>query len=104
MLHHRLPVLGFRVGGLAYITDANAFSELALDRLQGVDVLVLNALCRESHISHFTLDEALEWAGRIGARQTYFTHISHHLGFHADVQQKLPKSVHLAYDNLSITI
>ena len=101
VLHHRLPVLGFRVGGLAYITDANAFSELALDRLQGVDVLVLNALRRESHISHFTLDEALEWAGRIGARQTYFTHISHQLGFHDEVNAELPSGVSLAFDGLS---
>ena len=100
-MHHKLPVLGFRLGGLAYITDANHFSELALERLQGVDVLVLNALRRESHLSHFTLEEAVEWAQRIGARQTYFTHISHQLGRHADVELELPTGMALAYDGLS---
>jgi phosphoribosyl 1,2-cyclic phosphate phosphodiesterase len=101
VMHHKLPVLGFRLGGLAYITDANHFSELALERLQGVDVLVLNALRRESHLSHFTLEEAIEWAQRIGARQTYFTHISHQLGRHADVELELPTGMALAYDGLS---
>ena len=98
--HHELPVLGFRVGGLAYITDANAISNTALERLRGVDVLVLNALRREPHLSHFTLEEALEWAKRVGARQTYFTHISHQLGFHDDVNAELPTGVALAWDGL----
>ena len=100
VMHHRLPVLGFRIGGLAYITDANQLSELALKRLEGVDVLVLNALRRESHLSHFTLEEALEWAFQIGARQTYFTHISHQLGFHESVNAELPEGVALAHDGL----
>jgi phosphoribosyl 1,2-cyclic phosphate phosphodiesterase len=100
VMHHRLPVLGFRIGGLAYITDANQLSELALKRLEGVDVLVLNALRRESHLSHFTLEEALEWASKIGARQTYFTHISHQLGFHDSVNAELPEGVALAHDGL----
>jgi len=99
--HHKLPVLGFRVGGFAYVTDANYFSELALERLQGVDVLVLNALRREPHMSHFTLDEAIEWAQRIGARQTYFTHISHQLGEYQMVDSELPDGISLAYDGLS---
>ena len=100
VLHHKLPVLGFRIGGLAYITDANQLSPLALQRLEGVDVLVLNALRRESHLSHFTLEQALEWASKIGARQTYFTHISHQLGFHDSVNAELPDGVALAYDGL----
>ena len=100
VLHHKLPVLGFRIGGLAYITDANQLSPLALERLEGVDVLVLNALRRESHLSHFTLEQALEWASKIGARQTYFTHISHQLGFHDSVNAELPDGVALAYDGL----
>ncbi len=100
VLHHRLPVLGFRIGGLAYITDANQLSELTLKRLEGVDVLVLNALRRESHLSHFTLEEALELASKIGARQTYFTHISHQLGFHESVNAELPEGVALAHDGL----
>ena len=101
VLHHKLPVLGFRIGGFAYITDANQFSELALERLEGIDVLVLNALRRESHLSHFTLEEAIEWAQRIGARQTFFTHISHQLGKHEDVESELPEGISLAYDGLS---
>jgi len=99
--HHQLPVLGFRVGGFAYITDANQISEQALSRLVGVDVLVLNALRREPHLSHFTLEEAVEWAQRIGARQTYFTHISHQLGKHATVENELPEGIQLAYDGLT---
>ena len=101
VLHHKLPVLGFRIGGFAYITDANQFSELALERLEGIDVLVLNALRRESHLSHFTLEEAIEWAQRIGARQTFFTHISHQLGKHEDVESELPEGISMAYDGLS---
>jgi phosphoribosyl 1,2-cyclic phosphate phosphodiesterase len=83
------------------VTDANQFTPLALERLHGVDVLVLNALRREPHLSHFTLDEALEWAERIGARKTYLTHISHQLGLHNTVQKELPAGVELAYDGLS---
>jgi len=101
VMHHQLPVLGFRVGNFAYVTDANQFTPLALERLHGVDVLVLNALRREPHLSHFTLDEALEWAERIGARKTYLTHISHQLGLHSAVQKELPEGVELAYDGLS---
>ena len=73
---------------------------MALKRLEGVDVLVLNALRRESHLSHFTLEEALEWASKIGARQTYFTHISHQLGLHESVNAELPEGVALAHDGL----
>ena len=100
VMHHRLPVMGYRIGGLAYITDANQLSELTLKRLKGVDVLVLNALRKESHLSHFTLEEALEWASKIDARQTYLTHISHHLGLHESVNADLPNGVALAYDGL----
>lgn len=101
VLHHRLPVLGFRVGGFAYVTDANELTPLTLKRLAGVDVLVLNALRREAHVSHFTLAEAMEWASRIGARRTYFTHISHQLGTHEAVSAELPSGVALAYDGLT---
>ena len=86
---------------MAYITDANHFSDLALERLQDVDVLVLNALRREQHLSHFTFEQAIQWAQRIGARKTYFTHISHQLGRHAEVELELPEGIALAYDGLS---
>jgi phosphoribosyl 1,2-cyclic phosphate phosphodiesterase len=89
------------VGNFAYVTDANQFTDLALERMHGVDVLVLNALRKEPHLSHFTLEEALEWAKRIGARKTYLTHISHQLGLHEAVEKELPDGVALAYDGLS---
>ena len=101
--HHQLTVLGYRVGSFAYLTDIKTIADDERQKLSGLDVLVLNALREEPHHSHLNLAEAIDLAQQIGAKNTYFTHISHHLGFHAEVQQKLPKSVHLAYDNLSIT-
>jgi phosphoribosyl 1,2-cyclic phosphate phosphodiesterase len=102
--HHKMPVMGFRVGDFAYITDANRLPESTWPKLAGVKVLVLNALQREKHISHFNLEEALATALKIGATQTYFTHISHKLGFHKAVDKELPASVALAYDGLSVTL
>lgn len=102
VMHRRMPVLGFRVGGIAYITDANQLDPLTWERLQGADVLILNALRREKHVSHFTLDEAMEVADRVGANQTYFTHISHQLGLHVAVCRELPEGVQLAHDGLVI--
>lgn len=100
--HHQLPVLGFRVGGIAYITDANRLEDLTWERLQGVDVLILNALRKEAHLSHFTLDEAIDVAKTVGARQTYFTHISHQMGAHQEISAALPAGMHLAVDGLCI--
>lgn len=102
VMHRKMPVLGFRVGGIAYITDANHLSEMAWERLEGVDVLILNALRRAAHVSHFTLEEALDVAARVGARETYFTHISHQLGRHAAVMEELPHGVSLAWDGLRV--
>lgn len=102
--HDQLTVLGYRMGSFAYLTDIKTIADDELQKLSGLDVLVLNALREEPHHSHLNLAEATDLAQQIDAKNTYFTHISHHLGFHAEVQQKLPKSVHLAYDNLSITI
>jgi phosphoribosyl 1,2-cyclic phosphate phosphodiesterase len=104
VLHYQLPVLGFRIKNFSYITDANQIPAQTLDLLKGTKVLVLNALQREKHISHFNLDEALAMAARIGAEQTYFIHISHKLGRHKVVEHELPKSVALAYDGLSIEV
>jgi len=98
--HHHLPVLGFRLGPFAYITDANRIDESELAKLEGLDVLVLNALRREPHLSHFSLNEAIELAKRVGAARTYFTHISHQMGLHAEVQRELPNGLFLAYDGL----
>lgn len=102
VMHHQLPVLGFRIGSFSYITDANLITDLAYERLKGTEVLVINALQREKHISHFNLEEALEQAKKIGASKTFFTHISHKLGKHKQVEKELPVSVALAYDGLSI--
>jgi phosphoribosyl 1,2-cyclic phosphate phosphodiesterase len=104
VLHYRLPVLGFRIGNLAYITDANHIPEETLQRLQGLQCLVLNALQREPHISHFSLDEAIRMAQIIGARKTYFTHISHKLGLHREVEKELPPGIELAWDGLQFTL
>lgn len=104
VLHGQLPVLGFRIGDMAYVTDAKSISEAELEKLKGLKVLVLNALRHESHHSHFNLEEALEVVNYLQPEQTYFTHISHHLGFHQEVDQDLPEGVNLAYDNLQITI
>jgi phosphoribosyl 1,2-cyclic phosphate phosphodiesterase len=100
IVHGSLDIHGYRVDDLAYITDANAIPDRTLERLQGLEVLVLNALRPEPHYSHFSLPEALEVAAWIGAKRTYLTHISHLMGRHAEVQKALPKGVSLAYDGL----
>lgn len=102
--HFRLPVTGFRVGGVAYLTDFNHIDEEELNKLQGLDVFVLNALRHQPHLSHYSLPEAIEIARRVGAKRTYFTHISHQLGLHADEEPLLPEGMFLAYDTLTIEI
>lgn len=102
VLHYKLPVLGFRIGDFSYITDANHIPEESLALLEGSEILVLNALQKEPHIAHFTLDQAIEQAQRIGAKKTYFTHISHRLGKHAAVEKELPEGIFLSYDGLKL--
>jgi phosphoribosyl 1,2-cyclic phosphate phosphodiesterase len=104
VMHYKLPVLGFRINDFTYITDANFISEKELEKIKGTEVLVLNALRKEKHISHFTLNEAIELSIKTGAKTTYFTHISHQLGLHKGIEQELPKGFHLAYDGLQINI
>jgi phosphoribosyl 1,2-cyclic phosphate phosphodiesterase len=101
--HLHMPVLGFRFGDFSYITDANFIPDETFEKLKGTKILVLNALQREPHISHFNLKEALEVVERIKPQQSYFTHMSHKLGLHADVARELPATVELAYDGLQIT-
>ncbi|WGD34637.1 MBL fold metallo-hydrolase [Olleya sp. YS] len=103
-LHYKLPVFGFRFDKFAYLTDIKTIDKAELDKLKDLDVLVINALREEAHISHLNLEEALELVNIIKPKRAYFTHISHLLGFHDDVQQKLPDNVFLAYDQLQITI
>lgn len=102
VMHLKMPVLGFRFGNFSYITDANFISDETLQRLHGTEILVLNALQRDWHISHFNLDEALNIVELIKPRKTYFTHISHRMGLHREVSPELPEYVWLAYDGLRI--
>lgn len=104
VFHNKLPILGYRVGGFVYLTDVKTITEKELKKIKGCKVLVVNALRIEPHVSHLNLQEALDFADKVGAERTYFTHISHLLGFHNDVEQQLPDTVHLAFDNLKITI
>lgn len=101
--HLNMPVLGFRFGNFSYITDANFIPERTLDTLKGTEILVLNALQIEPHISHFNLNEALKMVNRIKPAKTYFTHISHKLGLHAAIEKVLPPDVMLAFDGLEVT-
>lgn len=100
--HHHMPVLGFRIGDLTYITDADRIEEEELEKVKGSRTLVLNALRKTPHISHFSLEEALGIVERIGPEEAYFTHISEWMGFHAEVEEELPSHVHLAYDGLRV--
>ncbi|MGB1219360.1 MAG: MBL fold metallo-hydrolase [Flavobacteriales bacterium] len=104
VMHYKLPVLSFRIDDFAYITDANFISEEELEKLKGVKVLIINALRKEKHSSHFTLDEALELIARLKVKRAYLSHISHQLGNHQDVERELPSHVRLAYDGLKINI
>ncbi|HUM64295.1 MAG TPA: MBL fold metallo-hydrolase [Chitinophagaceae bacterium] len=98
--HLKMPVMGFRFGRFTYITDANRIEEESKDLIRGSEVLVLNALRKAKHISHFSLEEAIALAGEVKAGTTYFTHISHQLGRHADIENELPVGMHLGYDGL----
>jgi phosphoribosyl 1,2-cyclic phosphate phosphodiesterase len=104
VLHYKLPVLGFRINDFTYITDAKTVSDNEKEKIKGSKILVINALQKENHISHFTLDEAIDFACEIGAETTYFTHISHRLGKHADIAAELPAGIKLAYDGLTLSI
>jgi phosphoribosyl 1,2-cyclic phosphate phosphodiesterase len=102
IMHYKLPILGFRIGDFTYITDAKTISNETIEKVRGTKILIINALQRQPHISHFTLDEAIDFAQKIGAEQTYFTHISHNLGLHDEVEKELPAGMKLAYDGLTL--
>ncbi len=104
VLHLKMSVLGFRIHNFSYITDANFIPEETIERMKGTEVLVLNALQIEPHISHFNLKQALEMVEKIKPKKAYFTHISHKLGLHSEVQKKLPANVFLANDGLQISL
>src|SRR5690625_984739 len=104
VLHYKLQVFGFRFGNFTYLTDANFIPKDQWGYLEGTEILVINALRRTKHISHFTLEEAIEIAEKLKVKKAYFTHISHFLGLHEEVSKELPSNMFLAYDGLSIQI
>ena len=103
-VHYKLPVLGFRLGKFAYLTDVKTISDKEMLKLNGLDTLIINALRYESHPSHLNIEEALEIIDQVKPKQTFFTHISHNMGFHEEVCSSLPKSVSLAFDGLVLEV
>lgn len=105
VMHHKLPILGFRFGSFAYITDMKTIRDEEMPFLSGVKTLVVNALRYEpQHHSHMTVAEAIEFSNRVGAKQTYMVHMSHGIGLHHDVNLQLPDGIQLAYDGLQIEV
>jgi phosphoribosyl 1,2-cyclic phosphate phosphodiesterase len=102
VLHNKLSVMGYRIRDFAYLTDVKTISENELKKLKNLDVLVINALKKESHISHLSLDEAIEIIKKLNPNRSYITHISHLMGFHDEIEKSLPTGINLAYDNLKI--
>ena len=98
--HLKMPVMGFRFGKFTYITDANRIDESEKDKIRGSEVIVLNALRKQKHISHFSLGEAIDLVKELKISRAYFTHLSHQMGLHAEVETELPEGIHLAYDGL----
>ena len=104
VMHGSLQVFGYRIESFAYLTDVKTINSQELDKLKNLDVMVINALREEHHNTHFNLQEALDFIALVKPKKAYLTHISYHLGFHDEVQNKLPNSVYLAFDNLEINI
>lgn len=104
VMHYKMPVLGFRIADFTYITDANSISNNEKEKIKGTKVLVLNALRREEHISHFTFQEAIDLAKELEVEEAYFTHISHQLGLHDAVSEELPSNIFLAFDGLKLQL
>lgn len=104
VMHANLPIIGFRIDDFAYITDASFINEENMDKLKNLKILVLNALRTEKHYSHFSLKEAIAISQILQPEKTYFTHISHLLGFHQEVENYLPENIHLSYDGLVLEL
>jgi len=102
--HMKLPVYGFRFGKFTYITDANKIDDAEKEKIRGSEIIVLNALRKQTHISHFTLGEAIDTVNELGVATAYFTHMSHQMGLHEEVEHELPDGMHLAYDGLQLNI
>jgi len=104
VMHYKLPILGYRIRDFVYLTDVKTIPETEFDKLKNVDTLVISALRKKEHISHQTLQQALQVVDRIGPEKAYFTHMSHEMGLHEDVEKELPPHVKLAYDGLELTL
>ncbi|GHE60562.1 MBL fold metallo-hydrolase [Roseivirga thermotolerans] len=104
VLHYKLPVYGFRIGDFTYITDAKTISEESLEKARGSKILMINALQQTEHLSHLTLNEAIDMAQKIGADATYFTHLSHKMGSHKTIEAQLPNNIYIAYDGLQLSL
>lgn len=104
VIHYKLPVKAFRVKDFTYITDANFISEKEKEKIKGSKIIVVNALRREMHVSHFTLQQAIDLMNELKPEKAYFTHISHQLGLHEEVSKELPPFIELAYDGMKIEI
>ena len=100
--HLRMPVYGFRFGDFTYITDANRIDDVEKKKIEGSKILVVNALRKDKHISHYNLDEAISLVQELEIPEAYFTHISHQLGKHEEIQKTLPQGVHLGWDGLEL--
>ncbi|WP_258104035.1 MBL fold metallo-hydrolase [Marinoscillum sp. MHG1-6] len=104
VMHHKLPVYGFRIKDFTYITDANFISDEEIEKIKGSKVIVLNALQKKPHLSHFTLEQAVKMVQRIQPEKAYFTHISHKLGKQRDIEKELPQNCELAFDGLKVEL
>ena len=102
--HHKLPVFGYRIGDLTYITDTNFIPDEEVEKIKGSRILIINALRKERHLSHFNLEEALQVIEHVQPEKSFFTHISHSFGLHDKVQKELPENVFLAYDGLKLEL
>ena len=104
VMHEKLPILGFRIENLAYLTDVKTLDDKSFELLKNLDVLVINALRKDYHFSHLSLVEALNMAEKIGAKKTFFTHMSHDMGLHENINDILPKQIQLTYDGLKLNL
>ncbi|PCH67481.1 MAG: hypothetical protein COC01_05690 [Bacteroidetes bacterium] len=104
VLHYKLPVLGFRFGDFSYITDANFIAEDEKEKIKGSKVIVLNALRKKEHISHFTLQEAVDLMNELNPEEGYLIHMSHQIGTHQEIENELPDNIHLSYDGLQVKL
>ncbi len=104
IMHYNLPILGFRIGSFTYITDANLIDDNSIAKISGTQHLIINALRKRKHISHFSLDEAIETSQKCHAQKTYLIHMSDQMGLHNEVNASLPENVSLTYDGMTINI